>query len=60
MAAICFFEDSEYGILNLNCITDGQDWPEPNALSDFDGEGTRDRLARRAKHWMPVTAEMPV
>ncbi|MDJ0641325.1 MAG: hypothetical protein QNJ15_00775 [Erythrobacter sp.] len=54
VAATCTVEGTKYGILNLNCIEPMRDWPEPSAKSDFDGEGTGDRLARRAKNWMPV------
>ncbi len=55
VAATCTIEGADYGILNLNCIEPIRDWPPPPAKSDFDGEGTGDRLTRRTKNWMPVT-----
>ncbi|WP_298466234.1 hypothetical protein [uncultured Erythrobacter sp.] len=59
VAATCTIDGAAYGIVNLNCLDGRTDWPEPDALSDFDGEGTGDRLARRTRNWMPVETEMP-
>ncbi len=54
VAASCTIDEAEFGILNLICIEPIRDWPPPSTKSDFDGEGTGDRLSRRAKNWMPV------
>lgn len=54
VAATCTIDGLDYGILNLICIDPVKDWPPPSAKSDFDGEGVGDRLARRAKNWMPL------
>lgn len=55
VAATCSIDGTDFGILNLNCLDGEHVWPIPESKSDFDGEGTGDRLARRAKNWMPVT-----
>lgn len=59
VAAVCTIEGTDYGIVNLNCIEPIRDWPPPSAKSDFDGEGTGDRLSRRTKNWMPVGQHGP-
>lgn len=54
VAAICPIEGADFGIVNLNCFARDDGWGEPDALSDFDGEGTGDRLSRRKRNWMPI------
>jgi len=45
--------DATYGIFNVNCLDlpEGMDLAE--AATDFDGEATDDRLARRQRNWIP-------
>lgn len=57
VGATCAIDGRDFGILNLNCLDGERDWPKPASLSDFDGEGTGDRLQRRANNWMPLVGE---
>ncbi len=45
------------GVFNLNCLDAGEDWSTRAQIVDYEGEETGDRLARRAKNWMPFKLE---
>lgn len=55
VAATCAIDGSDYAVFNLNVLDVERDWAASAQPVDFDGEGTGDRLSRRAKSWMPVT-----
>ena len=52
LMAACQIDGQEYGIANINCLENQAEWPLPASKSNFDGEGTGDRLSRRSKNWM--------
>ena len=54
LLATCHIDGHEYGIANINCLENQADWPAPASKSNFDGEGTDDRLSRRRKNWMQL------
>jgi hypothetical protein len=42
-----------YGVVNVNCFDNVDAADFDRAVTDFDGEGTDDRLARRTRNWTP-------
>ena len=43
-----------YAVVNVNCFEDVAPDELDQSAADFDGEGTDDRLARRARNWIPA------
>ena len=43
------------GVINTNCLDDRAAFTQQPNPVDHDGEAIRDRLARRAANWTPVT-----
>jgi hypothetical protein len=45
---------SEYAVVNVNCFDDVDRAELDESATDFDGETTEDRLARRQRNWAPL------
>ncbi len=47
-------DGSGYAVVNVNCFDDVDPAELDESPTDFDGEGTEDRLARRQRNWSPL------
>ncbi len=45
---------STYAVVNVNCFDDVDRAELDESTTDFDGEATEDRLARRQRNWSPL------
>ncbi len=45
---------SSYAVVNVNCFDDVDRADLAETATDFEGEGTDDRLARRQRNWSPL------
>lgn len=54
VAAICETSAGTRAVVNVNCLADRASFTQIPAVSDYDGETTEARLARRAVRWMPA------
>ena len=45
---------SEYAVVNVNCFDDVDRAELDESATDFEGEATEDRLARRQRNWSPL------
>lgn len=55
---ISAIDGNDYAVVNVNCFDDVDRGDFDREDTDFDGEGTGDRLARRIRNWIPrVTVE---
>jgi hypothetical protein len=48
-------EGSSYAVVNVNCFDDVDHAQLDESATDFEGENTADRLARRQRNWSPLT-----
>jgi hypothetical protein len=49
----CAFEGARFAVVNANAFDDVARSELSESPSDFEGESTEDRLARRRRNWMP-------
>ncbi len=49
-------DDSEYAVVNVHCFDDVDRADLEESATDFEGESTEDRLARRKRNWSPFEA----
>jgi hypothetical protein len=54
VAAICETAAGTRAAVNVNCLTDRSAFTAVPVVSEYDGESTDARLARRAVNWMPA------
>jgi hypothetical protein len=54
--ATCSIDGTPYAVINVNTFDDVDRTELVEATTDFDGETTEDRLARRRRNWTPGTA----
>ena len=54
VAAICETTAGTRAVVNVNCLDDRAAFTAQPAVSEYDGESTDARLARRAVKWMPA------
>ncbi|MDH3738984.1 MAG: hypothetical protein OER92_07305 [Alphaproteobacteria bacterium] len=47
-------DGSSYAVVNVNCFDDVDRAELVETATDFDGEATDDRLARRQRNWSPL------
>ncbi len=47
-------DGSGYAVVNVNCFDDVDRAELDEAATDFEGEATEDRLARRQRNWSPL------
>ena len=52
-AVISEIDDRLYGVVNVNCFEDVAPEDLLPSVTDFDGETTDGRLARRQRNWIP-------
>ena len=55
VAAVCETPAGTRAVVNVNTLSDRAAFTAPPDVSDYEGETTAARLARRAANWMPVT-----
>ena len=54
VGAVCETESGLRAVANVNCLNDRAMFTAAPSVVDYDGEENGDRLARRAKNWMPA------
>jgi hypothetical protein len=54
VAALCETSSGLRAVVNVNSLEDRAAFTITPAVSDYDGESTETRLARRAVNWMPA------
>ena len=54
VAAICETTAGTRAVVNVNCLDDRAAFTTVPVVSEYDGESTDARLARRAEKWMPA------
>jgi hypothetical protein len=54
VAAICATTAGQRAVVNVNCLDDRASFTQSPNATDYDGETTEARLARRASNWMPA------
>ena len=47
-------EGTQYAVVNVNCFENVDRADLDRSVTDFDGETTGDRLARRKRRWIPI------
>ncbi len=47
-------DDSSYAVVNVNCFDNVDRSELEESATDFEGEATEDRLARRKRNWAPL------
>lgn len=55
----CDMDGRQYAVVNVNTIENTDRALFRQGSASFDGEGTGDRLARRARHWIPDVHFVP-
>ncbi len=50
----CEIDNSEYAVVNVNCFDNVDRAELEESATDFEGEATEDRLARRKRNWSPL------
>jgi hypothetical protein len=55
VAAVCDTPAGQRAVVNVNCLDDRAAFTQKPNASDYDGEATEARLARRAVNWMPAS-----
>ena len=51
--ATCTIDGTEYAVINVNTFDDIDRAALVETRTDFEGEATEDRLARRRRNWTP-------
>ena len=51
--ATCVIEGTRYAVVNANTFDDAKSLRFAQTVTDFEGETTEDRLARRRRNWTP-------
>jgi hypothetical protein len=54
VAAVCESTAGQRAVVNVNCLDDQASFTQVPNATDYDGETTEARLARRASNWMPA------
>ncbi|MGH7154432.1 MAG: GFA family protein [Acetobacteraceae bacterium] len=54
VAAVCETVAGLRAVLNVNCLADRARFTRQPSATDYEGESTEARLARRAERWMPA------
>jgi len=57
VAAVCETATGLRAVLNVNCLDDRASFTRPPSPTDYEGENTQARLARRAERWMPAAIQ---
>ena len=55
----CVIDGKRYAVVNVNTFDDADRSELAEAPSNFEGESTEDRLARRRRNWTPEQASIP-
>jgi hypothetical protein len=59
VGAVCDTSAGMRAVVNTNCLVDRAAFSQVPSVSDYDGETTDERLARRAVKWMPAVVRLP-
>jgi hypothetical protein len=57
IGAICETAAGLRAVININALTDRTAFSQVPSAPDYDGETTKNRLARRARNWMPAVLQ---
>jgi len=57
--ATCTIDGAAYAVINVNTFDDVDRRELVETVTDFEGEATGDRLARRRRNWTPGTVGTP-
>lgn len=52
----CEIDESHYAVVNVHCFDNVDRAELEESATDFEGETTEDRLARRKRNWAPLEA----
>jgi hypothetical protein len=58
VAAVCDTSAGTRAVVNTNCLVDRAAFPQVPSVTNYDGEATEERLARRAVRWMPAVVKL--
>jgi hypothetical protein len=58
VAAVCDTSAGTRAVVNTNCLVDRAAFSQVPSVTNYDGEATEERLARRAVRWMPAVVKL--
>jgi hypothetical protein len=57
VAALCETSTGLRAVVNINCLSDRDQFSQTPSMPDYEGEAVAARLARRAANWMPAVVK---